>query len=393
MQQNVIFLLLDVIGVILIFKWILQQFTDFSTSANKINFFSLKRFKSLLLVTFLIGIPLLIINTTAVEDIFHLSDDNQLQEHKLFYCIGVSFCISLIWLLYIIKLDVFEKEKKRYIALILLLSIVVTCFSEIPYGVIHKLGFTDSELPAYSFIYSVFGIGFIEETIKFIPFLILLKFTKAINEPYDYIFYASASALGFAFVENAMYLNNYGLSIINARALYATVAHMTFSSVIGYGLFLIKFNKTNLPSVIVFIGFYLLAMLSHGFYDFWLINKAVSSFEGITTLFFLATVHIWFVMKNNTINNSNFYNRDVRIDNDKIKMYLIISLLSIFMSSYIYVAFAWNAQKANTFFLKSIFAYGYIMLYLIATLSRFNLIHGILKPIRVSINILFLRLK
>jgi len=392
MQQNVIFLLLDVIGVILIFKWILQQFADFSDSSREINFFTLKRFKSLLLVAFIIGIPLLLINTTVIEDIFHLSN-NQLQEYKLYYSIAVSFCISLIWLLYIIKLDVFEKEKKRYIILIVFLSIVVTCFSEIPYGVIHKLGVTDSELPAYSFIYSVFGIGFIEETIKFIPFLILLKFTKAINEPYDYIFYASASALGFAFVENAMYLNNYGLDIINARALYATVAHMTFSSVIAYGLFLIIYKKTKKHPILVFISFYLLAMLSHGFYDFWLINKAVSSFEGITTLFFLATVHIWFIMKNNTINSSNFYSKDISINNDQIKMYLIISLLSIFMISYLYVAFALNEEEANSFFLKSIFVYGYIMLYLIATLSRFNLIHGILKPIRVSINILFIKLK
>lgn len=392
MQQNVIFLLLDVIGVILLFKWALQQFTDFTNSTNKIDFFSFKRFKSLLLVVLLIGIPILIINTTAIEEIFHITE-NQLNKNKLFFSIGVSFCISLIWLLYIIKLDVFEKEKKRNIALILLLSVVITCFSEISYGVIHKLGFTDSELPAYSFIYSVFGIGLIEETIKFIPFLILLKLTKAINEPYDYIFYASASALGFAFVENAMYLNNYGLNIINARALYATVAHMTFSSVIAYGLFLIKFNKTKLPPILVFIAFYLLAMLSHGFYDFWLINKAVSSFEGLTTLFFLATVHVWFVMKNNTINSSNYYNKNISVDNDKIKMYLIISLLSIFMSSYIYVALAWNEQEANSFFLKSIFAYGYIMLYLIATLSRFNLIRGILKPINIGINILFPRLK
>lgn len=392
MQQNVIFLLLDVIGVILIFKWILQQFKDYTVNTSKLNFFSFKRFKSLFLVVLLIGIPLVVINTTNLEDTFHLTND-QLNKHKLFFSIGVSFCISLIWLLYIIKLDVFEKEKKRYIVLILLLSVIITCFSEIPYGVIHKLGFTDSELPAYSFIYSVFGIGFIEETIKFIPFLILLKFTKAINEPYDYIFYASASALGFSFVENALYLNNYGLDIINARALYATVAHMTFSSVIGYGLFLLKYNKTKLPPVVVFISFYLLAMLSHGFYDFWLINKAVSSFEGLTTLFFLATVHIWFVMKNNTINSSNYYHKDISIDNDQIKMYLIISLLSIFMCSYLYVAFAWDSEKANSFFLKSIFAYGYIMLYLIATLSRFNLIHGMLKPIRVGVNILFPKLK
>jgi len=75
MQQNVIFLLLDVIGVILIFKWILQQFADFSDSSREINFFTLKRFKSLLLVAFIIGIPLLLINTTVIEDIFHLSNN------------------------------------------------------------------------------------------------------------------------------------------------------------------------------------------------------------------------------------------------------------------------------------------------------------------------------
>jgi len=392
MQQNVIFLLLDVIGVILIFKWILQQSRDFTASTNKIDFFGFKRFKSLVLVVVLIGIPLLLINTTTIEEHFHLTDDH-LNKNKLFFSIGISFCISLIWLLYIIKLDIFEKEKKRYIALILLLSIIITYFSEIPYGVIHKLGFTDSEFPAYSFIYSVFGIGFIEETIKFIPFIILLKFTKAIDEPYDYIFYASASALGFAFVENAMYLNIYGLDIINARALYATVAHMTFSSVIAYGFFLVKYKKTKLHPILIFIGFYLLAMLSHGFYDFWLINKAVSNYNGLTTLFFLATVHIWFLMKNNTLNNSNFYDKNISIDNDQIKIYLIISLLSIFMSSYLYVAFAWNAQEANNFFLKSIFAYGYILLYLIASLTRFSLIKGALKPIKISISFLFPKLK
>jgi RsiW-degrading membrane proteinase PrsW (M82 family) len=198
--------------------------------------------------------------------------------------------------------------------------------------------------------------------------------------------YASASALGFSFVENAMYLNQSGLEIINARALYATVAHMTFSSMIAYGLFLIKFKKTRYPALFVFPFFYFLAIFSHGFYDFWLINKAVSMFSGLTTLFFLTTVHIWFSMKNNTINTSNYYDNSKGVNNDYLKIYLIISLLSILMFSYVYVSLKWNSSTANIFFTKSIFTYGFIIFYLIATLSNFSLIEGFIKPFKLSFN-------
>ncbi len=392
MQQNVVFLLLDIIGLGLLVKWSYLQVKAYKITANKKVFFSFKRFKFPLLILVIISIPLLLVNSTNFEEVFHINANN-LQQNSLYYAILLSFCISFVWLLYIYKIDVFEKEQKRYILLIILLSSIFTLFAEVPYNLLHHIGFTNTEHPLQSFLYCVFGIGFIEETIKFIPLLIILKFTKAIDEPYDYIFYASASALGFAFIENAMYLYSHGIDIINARALYATVAHMTFSSVIGYGLFLTTHKKTKFPAGIVFLIMYLLSMVSHGFYDFWLINEAVAEYSGLTTLFFLATVHIWFVMKNNTLNNSNYYKKSIRIDNDRIKVYLIFSLLGLFMCSYLYVALVWDAFEANIFFIKSAFAYGYILLYLIATLSRFNLIEGILKPIRLSISFLFPKLK
>lgn len=392
MQQNVIFLLLDIIGLGLLIKWCYLQVKIYRKLPNKTSFFNYKRFKFPLFILAIVGIPILLINTTDIENSLHISA-TKLQQNSHYYAIVLSFCISLVWLLYIYKIDVFEKEKKRYILLIIVLTSVLTLFAEVPYKFIHSIGFTNTKEPLQSFLYSVFGIGFIEETIKFIPLLIILKFTKAIDEPYDYIFYASASALGFAFIENALYLYSYGIDIINARALYATVAHMTFSSVIGYGLFLIVYKKTKLPAILVFLSMYVLAMLSHGFYDFWLINEAVAEYNGLTTLFFLATVHIWFVMKNNTLNSSNYYKKAIRIDNDRIKVFLIFSLLGLFMCSYVYVALVWDEEKANTFFIKSAFAYGYILLYLIATLSRFNLIQGLLKPIRLSLSFLFPKFK
>jgi RsiW-degrading membrane proteinase PrsW (M82 family) len=376
---------LNIIGFVLIIKWFRNHVKDYKSLENKLHFFRIKRFKSILISSIIIIIPILIVNFTTLESTNHISDKT-LNDNKFLFAIIISFLISLVWLVYIYRLDIYNKEKKRNLLLIIFLASVLTSFAEIPYLFIHNLGFTDAKNPIDSFIYSVFGIGLIEETVKFIPLLLILWFTKAIDEPYDYILYASASALGFSFVENAMYLNQSGLEIINARALYATVAHMTFSSMIAYGLFLIKFKKTRYPALFVFPFFYFLAIFSHGFYDFWLINKAVSMFSGLTTLFFLTTVHIWFSMKNNTINTSNYYDNSKGVNNDYLKIYLIISLLSILMFSYVYVSLKWNSSTANIFFTKSIFTYGFIIFYLIATLSNFSLIEGFIKPFKLSFN-------
>jgi len=380
-------IVLNIISFVLIIKWFKNHHKDYKKLEKKLHFFKLNRFKSVIISLFVILIPIIIINFTNFENTNHISDE-LLLKNKAIFSVIISFLISFIWLIYIYRLDIFDKEKKRYILLIVIISSILTSFAEIPYHFIHSLGFTDVENPINSFIYSVFGIGLIEETVKFIPLIIILWLTKAIDEPYDYILYASASALGFSFIENAMYINQNGIEIINARALYATVAHMTFSSIIAYGLFLIKFKKTRLPAIIIFPFFYFLAIFSHGFYDFWLINKSVSMFSGLTTIFFLITVHIWFSIKNNTINTSNHYNELKSLDNDKLKIFLSISLLSILMFSYVYVALKWNSKTANVFFTKSVFAYGYIIFYIIATLSNFDLVKGFIKPFKISFNFL-----
>lgn len=384
MFQGAAHIILNIIGLILIIKWIRQQFNDYMTITNKTSFFKFGRFKNILLASFVIISPIALINLTGIEEFFHLTQ-KVIEENNLFYAISISFLISMVWLRYIIKLDIFDKEKNRHIILIFVLAILVTLLTDFPYMLIHSMGFQNSPNAINSFMYSVFGIGLIEETIKLIPVLLVLKFTKAIDEPYDYILYASASALGFAFVENTMYLYGYGLEIISARALYATVAHMAFSSIVAYGLFLNKFKRTKLNPVLVFLGFYFMAILSHGFYDFWLINEYVSNFSGVSTLFLLVSVHVWFSIINNSINASNYYTQDKKMNNDRLKKYLIFGLLSIFMLSYFYVAFKQDSNEANDFLLESVFVYGYVIFYLVATLTKYNLVEGLLKPIKVGI--------
>jgi len=384
MDLSVTHLLLNAIGIVLIAKWIKQQFVDYKTIQNKSDYFSFKRFKNIGFVFLVIFTPIFLINFTSLEDYLHLTKE-VVSKNNTYFALLVSFLISMVWFIYILKLDIFNKEKKRHLIIIFVLSIFFTSLTDIPYSFIHEVGFRNSASLFPSFMYSVFGIGLIEETIKLIPLLLILKFTKAIDEPYDYILYASVSALGFAFVENAMYLKTYGLEIINGRALYATVAHMTFSSILAYGLFLNKFKQSKTNPVVLFLLFYFLAIFSHGFYDFWLINKTVSNFSGITTFFLLVIIHVWFSIKNNTINASNYYTATKMIHNDRLKVYLVFALLSIFMLSYVYVAFKVNSDKANNFLMESTFVYGYILFYLIATLTKFNLVEGLLTPIKVRL--------
>lgn len=384
MRQSLTHIILNSIGLLLIFKWFKHQYIDYKTIKNKSTYFNFKRFRNIIYVSAVIFTPILLVNFTDFEKLYHLTKE-VLTENTIYYALLVSFFISLVWFLYILKLDIFNKEKKLHLLLIFILSIFFTLLTDIPYAFIHQAGFRDSASLFPSFMYSVFGIGLIEETIKLIPLLLMLKFTNAIDEPYDYILYASVSALGFAFVENAMYLNTYGLEIISGRALYSTVAHMTFSSILAYGLFLNRFKKSKRSPFIVFSVFFFLAIFSHGFYDFWLMNKTASNFSGITTLFLLVLVHVWFSIKNNTINASNFYSKTKKLNNDHLQIYLMFGLLSIFMLSYIYVALKTNSDKANDFLIDSLLVYGYLLFYLIATLTKYNLVEGLLNPIKISV--------
>jgi hypothetical protein len=88
-------------------------------------------------------------------------------------------------------------------------------------------------------------------------------------------------------------------------------------------------------------------------------------------------------MKNNAINISNYYDEKIVLKNDSLKHYLVISLTSLFMFSYVYVAITANINQANSFFWKSALVYGYVIFYLIMSFSRFKIVKGFFKPLDV----------
>lgn len=224
---------------------------------------------------------------------------------------------------------------------------------------------------------------------KIIPFLLVLKLSKHINEPFDYILYGSVSALGFAFTENVLYLQNSQLGAIYGRTLFSSVAHMFDTSIICYGLIYLKHEKIDLKGF-EFIVLLVLASLAHGFYDFWLINDAVSTFYFLTILFFMLSIYFWATMSNNLLNISPYYMPINAFNAARLKYRIVNMLLSIFYATYLFYFLFYGSGDANRLLFKSWQLNVFILLFLAFHLSSFELIKGHISMVKFKNAFLFL---
>jgi len=114
--------------------------------------------------------------------------------------------------------------------------------------------------------YAMLAIGPIEEFAKMLPFfLVVLRFSE-LDEPIDGIIYASFIALGYAAVENVMYLEYLTPGQAMARGFAGPVVHMLFASIWGFTIGCARLRGRRLAAGIL-RGFLPAAGL-HGLYDF-----------------------------------------------------------------------------------------------------------------------------
>lgn len=236
------------------------------------------------------------------------------------------------------------------------------------------MNISDSNEPLYSFLFYVFGVGLLEEVIKFIPVLIVFYvFRKAINEPLDYVKYICVSALGFAFGENIEYAYSYGGDILMARSILAVPGHMFFSSIFIYGIIEYKYHRKSI-SIIPF--FMLMGALCHGVYDFLLTFD--DQFTGVllNLLFFMATISLFVNILNNCLNSSPFYSSKFVIDQEMIRrdMYRFYGL--IILAVFIHNGVLYGVKSVLGSFLGLILWQSVILYVLIVRLSRFTIIEN-----------------
>ena len=126
-------------------------------------------------------------------------------------------------------------------------------------------------------LYSFVTVALSEEFAKLVFLLVIVYRKVYFDEPSDGITYSVMVAMGFATLENALYVFNqktavdsYNVAI--ARMLTAVPAHASFGVLMGYFVGFAKFSKFNAIPYL-FIA-WISAAIMHGLYDFFLIQQS-----------------------------------------------------------------------------------------------------------------------
>lgn len=300
--------------------------------------------------------------------------------------ITIAALIAWAWIDYFRMIDVFETEK---IFTLIVTFVLGGCSVLLVYAINDILNYfvyfeLNGEL-VNDFFFSFLKIGMVEEFSKLVPFLVvLLIFRKQINESIDYIIYISIAALGFSAVENVMYFNYYGSQLIISRSVLCSMSHMFDTALIAYGIILVKFRNSKF-AVFKILLFFILASLSHGFYDFWLIFEGIRGGWLVTLLYFLFTVSFFATILNNALNCSSFFSEKILINSGKIIGRMLLYYALIFLAQFILLIFSEGIQNAFWNLVVSIYTSGFIILVTVVRLSRFKLLSGRWERLKIEL--------
>ena len=199
-----------------------------------------------------------------------------------------SLAPVVIILFYIYFRDKYEKEPLGLLLKALLMGIVVV----IPVIFIERLLMNmmpQSSKVAAAFYHAFIVAGSTEELFKFLALYLLVWKSPSFNEKFDGIVYAVFVSLGFAGVENVLYVIDGGMQTALMRALTAIPAHAIFGIIMGYYLG-IAHMYTELKGPYLARAL-LVPILLHGIYDFILMVEI-----GWLLLLFIPYVIILYVM-------------------------------------------------------------------------------------------------
>lgn len=143
------------------------------------------------------------------------------------------------------------------------------------------------------FVSAFVGAALPEEFFKLIAFLCILRWISSYDEYMQGVVYLSSVGLGFAAIENIVYLFTAGtgwISIAIVRALLSIPGHFLFSIFMGYFLSKVRFDFTiyNLLGLI-FVPFFF-----HGLYDTFLMISNLNS--DMQIVMFLCVIVLMMVM-------------------------------------------------------------------------------------------------
>lgn len=119
----------------------------------------------------------------------------------------------------------------------------------------------------YLLIENFLLVALVEEYLKYIVVWRCAYFHPAFNEPYDGMLYAITASLGFAALENILYVAQGGLQVAIMRGLLSVPGHALFAAAMGYFIGRAKFSKNADKTRLYLNRALIIPVLLHGIYD------------------------------------------------------------------------------------------------------------------------------
>ncbi len=196
--------------------------------------------------------------------------------------IALALAPVLFILIYVITKDKYDKEPLPY----LIAAFMAGAFSAYPViktaeflqyypdKLLFALGLqaeaiSSTETPLHLFIYTLLVIAFTEEIWKYLTTMIFYPL-KPFNEPLDGIIYCVSVSMGFAAVENFIYVYQSGFATGILRMFTAVPSHAVFGTVIGYFIGKAKFIPERGKRSWLHIQGFLIALGLHTLYDYFI---------------------------------------------------------------------------------------------------------------------------
>lgn len=215
----------------------------------------------------------------------------------MMYVFLLTLLPSFLVCIYIYFRDIHEREPIKLVLKAFFFGMLSALFTLFIHLAFDLLGFDFNTNP---FMSAFFGAATIEECCKFVLLLSLIWKNSEFNESFDGIVYAVFVSMGFAFVENTLYIfddvSNY-VSVFILRLLFATPAHFLFAVSMGYFVGMAKRNIIKRKRKRNLVYALLSAILLHGVYDYLLMYADASSSALLTfalmVLFYIFDIYMW----------------------------------------------------------------------------------------------------
>lgn len=191
-----------------------------------------------------------------------------------FFIVMLSLIPGIIWLLFYLRKDVHPEPNLMIIKVFLYGALITVPVFFIQLGMTNFFPESSQRSDLIIFLYYIFVVGFTEEISKYLVIKNKVLKSSEVDEPTDIILYMIIAGLGFATLENIVYLFDVEfpdiLFITAFRFLGPIFLHALCSGTIGYFLAKSFFDPKQKIKLLIY-GFSL-AILLHGIYNFSIIK-------------------------------------------------------------------------------------------------------------------------